>query len=75
MVANKGPSSAQNARLQGEYLAKYFNFGFDENFVLANKFESTSKGKLVHLIQDTYLESEYYSGFIPKFVNGILLNG
>ena len=72
MVANKGPPSAQNARLQGEYLAKYFNSGFDENFLETNKFEVKSSGKLVHLIQDTYLESEYYSGFVPKFVNNII---
>lgn len=69
MVANKGPSSAQNARIQGEYLAKYFNSGFDEKFLQTNKFESKSMGKLVHLSDDTYLESEYYSGFIPGFVN------
>ena len=74
MVANRGPPSAQNARLQGEYLAKYFNSGFDENFLLTNKFESITKGKLVHLLKDTYLESEYYcyNGFIYGFVDKLI---
>jgi NADH dehydrogenase FAD-containing subunit len=72
MVANKGPSSAQNAKIQGEYLARYFNSGFDKEFLKTNKFESTSKGKLVHLVSDTYLESEYYSGFVPGFINDII---
>jgi NADH dehydrogenase FAD-containing subunit len=72
MVANKGPPSAQNARIQGEYLARYFNSGFDKNFLETNKFEVKSAGKLVHLLKDTYLESEYYSGFIPWIVNGII---
>lgn len=72
MVANKGPPSAQNAKMHGEYLAKYFNSGFDKNFIQTNKFESKSKGKLVHLLDDTYLESEYYSGFVPEFVNNLI---
>ena len=72
MVANKGPPSAQNARIQAEYLAKYFNSGFDENFLKSNKFESKSKGKLVHLVNNTYLESEFYSGFIPGFIDKII---
>ena len=72
MDANKWISSAQNDRIQGEYLARYFNSGFDKKFLKTNKFESKTKGKLVHLIQDTYLESEYYSGFVPGFVNTII---
>jgi NADH:ubiquinone reductase (non-electrogenic) len=72
MVANKGPTSAQNARIQAEFLAKYFNSGFDENFLKLNKFESKSKGKLVHLVNNTYLESEFYSGFIPGFIDRII---
>lgn len=72
MVANKGPSSAQNARIQGEYLAKYFNSGLDKDYLQKNKFEIKSKGKLVHLLSDIYLESEYYSGFIPEFLNKII---
>lgn len=72
MVANKGPSSAQNARVQGEWLANYFNSGFDKEFLRTNKYEIKSRGKLVHLINDIYLESEYYSGFIPKFIDKII---
>lgn len=72
MVANKGPSSAQNARVQGEWLANYFNSGFDKEFLRTNKYEIKSRGKLVHLIDDIYLESEYYSGFIPKFIDKII---
>lgn len=72
MVANKGPSSAQNARIQGEYLAKYFNSGFDKKFLKTNKFESTSKGKIVHLLNETYFDSKYYSGFIPKCIDNLI---
>lgn len=72
MVANAGPPSAQNARIQGEWLAMYFNSGFDNKYFQTNKFESTSKGKLVHLVNDIYLESEYYSGFIPGIIDNII---
>lgn len=72
MVANKGPPTAQNARHQGEWLANYFNSDFDKNYLKTNKFESKSKGKLVHLIADTYLESDYYSGFIPRFIDKLI---
>lgn len=72
MVANKGPSSAQNAKIQGEWLAKYFNSKFDDNFLQNNQFESISKGKLVHLSKNIYMESEYYSGYVPKFIDKII---
>ena len=72
MVGNMGPPSAQNARLQGEWLAKYFNSGFDKEYLKLNKFESVSKGKLVHMVSNTYLESEYYSGFIPGIIDKII---
>jgi len=68
MVGNSGPPTAQNARLQGEWLAGYFNSDFDKKYLESNKFVSESKGKLVHIGSQTYLESKYYSGFLPRFV-------
>ena len=72
MVANKGPPTAQNAKIQGEWLAKYFNSNFNENFLQSNNFESKSKGKIIHLSTGTYMESNYYSGYIPKFLDKII---
>lgn len=72
IVSNHGPSSAQNARLQGEYLAKYFNSGFDKNFITNNKFKSIIKTQLVHLIDKIYVQSIYYQGWIPKFTEKII---
>jgi NADH dehydrogenase FAD-containing subunit len=62
MVANDGPPSAQNAKNQGICLAKYFNS--DGKYL--NKI--ASRGKLIHLNNKTYLESEYYSGFVPNII-------
>ena len=72
MVANAGPSSAQNAKLQAEWLGKYFNSEFDKKYVETNKFESNITTKLVHLNQYIWLESKYYSGFIPRFMDKII---
>jgi len=71
MVSNKGNPSAQNARIQGEWLAKYFNNNFNKKYLEKNKFESKSSGKLIHLNDNLYLESEYYSGYIPNFIEKI----
>lgn len=68
MVANKGPSSAQNARLHGEWLANYFN----NNFESTNKFESNINTKLIHLHDKIYVESKYYKGYLPKFIDNII---
>lgn len=68
MVANKGPTSAQNARLQAEWLAKYFN----NKFVSNKKFESNINIKLIHLANSIYVESKYYSGFLPKIFGEII---
>lgn len=65
MVANMGPSSAQNAKNQGIWLAKYFNN--DMRVEKIDPYEIKSKGKLVHLESDLYLETKYYSGFVPNF--------
>ncbi len=72
MVANAGPPSAQNARLHAQWLAKYFNSNFDPNYPITNKFESNITTKLIHLDNETWLESPNYSGYIPKFINGII---
>lgn len=72
MVANPGPPTAQNARLQSEWLAKYFNSNFDPEYEKNNKFESNITTKLIHLKDKLYLESKYYSGFIPKWIDNII---
>jgi NADH dehydrogenase FAD-containing subunit len=68
MVGNKGPPTAQNAKNQGIWLAKYFNSGFDENYIKSNPYEIKSKGKMIHLKNKVYMEFESYSGFVPNFV-------
>ncbi len=70
MVSNKGPPTAQNAKFQGIWLAKYFNSNFEPKYVKSNpyNYESSELGKLLHLDTQLYLESKYYSGFIPKFL-------
>ena len=72
MVANQGPPSAQNAKNQGIWLAQYFNSGFDINYTKSNPYKITSKGKLVHLGDKIWLESEFYSGYIVKFIDRII---
>ncbi len=72
MVANKGPSNAQNAKLQAKWLANYFN-GISEKqvmvtepFIIPNIKETT---KLLHLRDKIYIESSVYSGFMPQWMN------
>lgn len=72
MVANTGPPSAQNAKNQGIWLAQYFNSNFDSNYLITNPYKVKSNGKTVHLKDKIYLESEYYSGFVPNFVDKII---
>jgi len=54
------------------WLAGYFNSGYDENYIKSNPYKIKSNGKLVHLGKKTYLESEYYSGFIPNIIDNII---
>jgi len=68
MVANMGPPTAQNAKNQAMWLADYFNSNFDIEYIKSNPYQIKSKGKLIHLTNGTYLESEYYSGFVPTFI-------
>jgi NADH dehydrogenase len=72
MVANMGPPSAQNAKNQGIWLAGYFNSGFDSEYLKSKSYKIESKGKLVHLNNKLYLESEYYTGYIPKIIDKII---
>lgn len=68
MVGNQGHPTAQNAKNQAIWLAGYFNSGFDTGYIKSNPYKIKSKGKLIHLANVTYLESEYYSGFVPSFI-------
>lgn len=72
MVSNQGPPTAQNAKNQALWLAEYFNSGFDTEYIKTNPYKVKSKGKLIHLANGTYLESDYYSGFIPSFIVGMI---
>lgn len=68
MVGNAGPPTAQNAKNQAIWLANYFNSDFNAEYIKSNPYQIKSKGKLIHLANGTYLESEYYSGFVPSFI-------
>jgi NADH dehydrogenase FAD-containing subunit len=68
MVGNAGPPTAQNAKNQGIWLAGYFNSGFDNDYIKSNPYKVKSNGKMVHLKDKVYLESEYYSGFVSNLV-------
>lgn len=68
MVGNQGPPTAQNAKNQAIWLAGYFNSNFNAEYIKSNPYQIKSKGKLIHLENETYLESKYYSGFIPSLI-------
>ncbi len=61
MVSNKGPPTAQNAKQHGIWLANYFN----NNKQITCEYKYEEQGKLIHLSDKTYLESEYYNDYIP----------
>ena len=67
MVANCGPPTAQNAKVHGKYLAEYFNNGFKSN----TKYY-VSRGTIIHLGDQTYIETPYYQGLINKFVEKLI---
>ena len=75
MVANKGPPTAQNAKHQAKWLANYFNKQTNkpsekqvmiEPFIIPNNKETV---KLLHLRDKIYVESQYYNGFMPQWMN------
>jgi NADH dehydrogenase FAD-containing subunit len=72
MVGNAGPPTAQNAKNQAIWLAEYFNSDFDSEYIKSNPYKIKSNGKLIHLANGTYLESEYYSGFVPGIISKII---
>lgn len=72
MVANMGPPTAQNAKNQAIWLAKYFNSGFNNHYLETEPYKIKSKGRIIHLGNETYLESKYYTGFIPNIVGKII---
>lgn len=68
MVSNKGPPTAQNAKQHGIWLARYFN-----NYKqIQEKYEYKEQGRLLHLYDKTYLESDYYNDFLPTIMNIIV---
>lgn len=68
MVANAGPPTAKNAKYQGRKLSEYFNSGDKNVFEKKNK-EILKNGRVVRLKEnEMYLESDYYSGFVPYYV-------
>lgn len=64
--------TAQNAKNQAEWLAGYFNSNFDKKYIKSNPYKVKSKGKLIHLPNELYLESEYYTGNVPYFIIKIM---
>ena len=73
MVANHGPPTAQNAKLQAEWLAKYFNNNLNNVWANTanNKFKVLEKGKLLHLDDTMYLETNDYKGFVSNWFKWI----
>lgn len=64
MVANMGPPTAQNTKNQAKWLSQYLN-----NDKKDIEYEIKDKGKVLHLNDKMYLESEYYNGYIIKPMN------
>lgn len=65
---NTTPKSGQNAKRQGEYLARIFNSDFKNK----NKFKFNSMGTIIKLPNCVYIENKYYSGFAPRFIHEII---
>jgi NADH dehydrogenase FAD-containing subunit len=68
MVANYGPPTAQNAKAHGEWLAEYFNNGFKSK----TKYSYVSKGTIIHMGDQIYIETPQYQGLINKFVEKLI---
>jgi len=69
IIASKdhGPPTAQNAKQQGEYLAKYFNNNFEG---VPYKYEE--KGKIIHTKDWLIIETSYGSFRLPYFIEPII---
>lgn len=70
MVANKGPPTAQNAKHQAQWLAKYFNNNMNINKIAP--YQIKSNGKVLHLKDKLYIESDYYTGFMPQWMDTMI---
>lgn len=68
IVSNKGPPTAQNAKNQALWLSKYLN----NNKKNIEEFKIEEKGKILHLDNEMYLESNNYNGFVWKPFNYLL---
>ncbi len=68
IVANKGSPTAQNARNQAVWLANYFNNDFKDN----NPYKVKEMGKILHFDNSIYLESKYYTGYLPKTIEPLI---
>lgn len=64
------PKSAQNAKQQGAYLANYFNSGFRAS---AGGYKFTSQGTMIRLADRIYMDSPFYSGFLPLWVHRVII--
>lgn len=72
IVANKGPPTAQNAKYQAIWLADYFNNNFDSDWLKKNEFKEKELGKILHLNDKLYIESNFYSGYLNKIFDYII---
>jgi len=70
IIASKdhGPPTAQNAKQQGEYLAKYFNNNFKDD----KGYKYKEKGKIIHTKDWIIMETKYGSFRLPYFIEPIL---
>ncbi len=68
MVANAGPPTAQNAKNQAKWLANYFN----NDKKSSTEFRVNEFAKIIHLEEQVYIESKYYSGKICKHFDYII---
>jgi NADH dehydrogenase FAD-containing subunit len=70
IIASKerGPPTAQNAKQQGKYLAKYFN----NNFQGEEPYEYKEKGKIIHTKNWIIIETSYGTFRLPYFIEPII---
>jgi len=72
VVANKGPPTAQNARNHGVWLANYLNQNKCNVWRLNNPFEILEIAKILHFNDKLYLESKFYTGYLPKSLDPLI---
>lgn len=67
MISGRGPPTAQNAKQQGHYLAKYFNDDFK-----GKKYKYAEKGKLIHTKDWIIAETTLGSFRLPYILEPVL---